>query len=48
MYKKLTKLNILFIYFQNLSISNFAKSKLDITSKELEEEHAEADNVLKK
>jgi len=38
----------LVIYFQNLPVSNFAKSKLDITSKELEEERAEANNVLKK
>lgn len=37
-----------FYFFQNLPISDFAKSKLDITSKELEEERAEANNVLKK
>lgn len=36
------------IYFQNLPINDSAKSKLDITSKELEEERTEANNVLKK
>lgn len=37
-----------YFFFQNLPINDFAKSKLDITSKELEEERAEANNVLKK
>jgi len=45
--KRTEKIHLI-IYFQNLPISNFAKSKLDITSKELEEERAEANNVLKK
>lgn len=47
-YQQNEKVRNLVICSQNLPISNFAKSKLDITSKELEEERAEANNVLKK